>query len=103
MDDIVLGREQGRLWSESSITRSLYISRRKLMAFRENDKPRKVYECPIVGCDFLTSAPGMIDVHVSEKHRAADDPSASDLTHFVVTVQFLFLMPYHAICFLCCL
>ncbi|VDK74858.1 unnamed protein product [Litomosoides sigmodontis] len=56
MEHMVLGRIHGRMWSESSSMRSLYINRRKLMT-NHNDKPRKVYECPVADCDFLTFAP----------------------------------------------
>uniref|UniRef100_A0A0R3RSL0 C2H2-type domain-containing protein n=1 Tax=Elaeophora elaphi TaxID=1147741 RepID=A0A0R3RSL0_9BILA len=82
MEDMVLGRIHGRMWSESSSVRSLYINRRKLMNANQNDKPRKVYECPVVDCDFLTFASGMIDIHVSEKHRVVNDPNVAGSAAF---------------------
>lgn len=81
---MVLGRIHGRMWSESSSIRSLYINRRKLMTANHNDKPRKIYECPMMGCDFLTFASGMIDIHISEKHRVVNDSSAVNSTAFEV-------------------
>ncbi|KHN78520.1 hypothetical protein Tcan_13965 [Toxocara canis] len=60
-------------------TRSLYLNRRKQMS--DSDTPRKVYECPIVGCSFVTCVTAMIDVHISEKHKTADceaNPGVSD-------------------------
>lgn len=89
MEHMVLGRIHGRMWSESSSMRSLYINRRKLM-INHNDKPRKVYECPVADCDFLTFAPGMIDIHVSEKHRVVDDSSVVDSAAFEVRNFFIF-------------
>ncbi|VBB25921.1 unnamed protein product [Acanthocheilonema viteae] len=82
MEDMVLGRVHGRMWSESNCIRSLYINRRKLITANQNDKPRKVYECPVVGCDFLTFASGMIDIHISEKHRAVNDSNEIDSAAF---------------------
>ncbi|VDN02475.1 unnamed protein product [Thelazia callipaeda] len=82
MEDIVLGRIHGRMWSESNSIRSLYGSRRKSVDFDQSEKTRKVYECPILGCDFLTYSPGMISVHLSEKHRAIDDSSTVQSANF---------------------
>ncbi|OZC05488.1 hypothetical protein X798_07538, partial [Onchocerca flexuosa] len=82
MEDMVLGRVHGRMWSESSSVRSLYINRRKLITANQNDKPRKVYECPVVDCDFLTFASGMIDIHLSEKHRITNDSNTIQSTAF---------------------
>uniref|UniRef100_A0A1I7V6J5 C2H2-type domain-containing protein n=2 Tax=Loa loa TaxID=7209 RepID=A0A1I7V6J5_LOALO len=82
MENMVLGRIHGRMWSESSSVRSLYINRRKLITADHNSKPRKVYECPMVDCDFLTFASGMIDIHINEKHRVVNDSSTVDLATF---------------------
>ncbi|CAG9536573.1 unnamed protein product [Cercopithifilaria johnstoni] len=82
MEDMILGRIHGRMWSESSSIRSLYINRRKLTNANHKNKPRKVYECPVVDCDFLTFASGMIDIHINEKHRVVNDSSAVDSATF---------------------
>lgn len=82
MEDMVLGRIHGRMWSESSSMRSLYINRRKLIAANRSNKPRKVYECPMVDCDFLTFASGMIDIHMNEKHRIVNDSNTVDSSPF---------------------
>uniref|UniRef100_A0A8R1Y3I8 C2H2-type domain-containing protein n=1 Tax=Onchocerca volvulus TaxID=6282 RepID=A0A8R1Y3I8_ONCVO len=82
MEDMVLGRVHGRMWSELSSVRSLYINRRKLIAANHDDKPRKVYECPVADCDFLTFASGMINIHLSEKHRIANDSNTLQSTAF---------------------
>lgn len=81
---MVLERTHGRMWSESNSVRSLYINRRKLITANRNDKPRKVYECPVMGCDFLTFAPGMVDIHISEKHRNINGSDAIGSAAFEV-------------------
>ncbi|MCP9258616.1 hypothetical protein DINM_001634 [Dirofilaria immitis] len=42
MEDMILGRIQRQMWSESNSIRSLYINRRKLIVANHNDKQRKV-------------------------------------------------------------
>lgn len=89
---MVLGRIDGRVWSESNSVRSLYINRRKLVTANHSNKSRRAYECPVVGCGFFTFVFGMIEIHISEKHPVVDEPSPVDAEAFEVNSQFMVVL-----------
>uniref|UniRef100_A0A915BZ37 C2H2-type domain-containing protein n=1 Tax=Parascaris univalens TaxID=6257 RepID=A0A915BZ37_PARUN len=80
IETLIRGRSNCHTFGTSTVARSLLASRRKLIS--ENGTPRKIYECPIVGCSFITCVTAMIDVHISERHKTADgeaqQPSLSE-------------------------
>lgn len=81
MEEMCRGKVSTRGWSDSSTARALYINRRKLTSLKHCEL-RKIFECPIVGCSFVTTLQGMIDVHISETHKTADgDPEPSLIPH----------------------
>lgn len=86
MENLIVGSSKGRRCTDTNVVRNLYVNRRRNTTFDKFKKTRNCHKCPVMGCNFWTCTPGLIDVHMCEEHRTVNGTETSQVS--VLTADF---------------